>query len=299
VNERRALWLLILALVIQLVLLGAQVTDPTTGGSRLEAVLLRSVAPLARMVASVGDLAGSIAYRFTLRKSLIADNERLRAEVESLRRERAQLFGIQRDLDRLSEAVGYTPPLRGELRVADIVYVDHVSWLQTLLLYTGDASVEANQPVVSGDGLVGRVIVVPGPYAKVQLITDRAASIGAMVERTRRQGIVRGSGQGSLELAFVPLQADVRVGDRVVTAGIDGIYARGIPIGTVTAVAPGDELFHSIELNPEVDFGRLDQVYVLEREPVPEAAREALPEASPESEPEVGAAREDPTDAGP
>lgn len=280
-NERRALWLLILVLVIQLVLLGAQVPDAATGGSRLESFLLRSVAPLGRLVASVGDMVGSVAYRFTLRKSLIADNARLSSEVEALRGERARLFGVESDLARLSEAMGYTPPQRGELRVADIVFVDHVSWLQTLVLYTGDASVEANQAVVSGDGLVGRVIVVPGPYAKVQLITDRAASVGAMVQRTRRQGIARGSGEGSLELAFVPLQADIQVGDLVVTAGIDGIYARGIPIGTVTGVSPGDELFHSIELKPEVDFGRLDQVYVLEREPVPETAKEALPDASP------------------
>ena len=128
------------------------------------------------------------------------------------------------------------------------------------------------------DGLVGRVVVAPSPYAKVQLVTDRAASVGGMVERTRRQGVVKGSSSGSLDFAFVPLQADVRVGDLVVTAGIDGIYPRGVPIGTVVEVKPGDELFHEISLAPTVDFGVLDQVYILDRVPVPEEVKAIEPD---------------------
>ena len=85
-----------------------------------------------------------------------------------------------------------------------------------------------------------------------------------MVERTRRQGVVRGDESGVLALDYVPLQADVRPGDRLLTAGIDGIYPRGIPIGAVLEVAPGDELFHRVRVAPAVDFGRLEKVYVLE-----------------------------------
>ena len=69
---------------------------------------------------------------------------------------------------------------------------------------------------------------------------------------------------------FVPLQADVVVGDRIVSAGIDGVFPRGVPVGRVTSVEPGNELFHRIEVVPAVDFGRLDQVYLLQIEPVPE-----------------------------
>jgi rod shape-determining protein MreC len=122
---------------------------------------------------------------------------------------------------------------------------------------------------------VGRVVVVAGGFAKVQLVTDGAASVGAMIERTRRQGIVHGGEQGTLELDFVPLQADVRVGDAVVSAGIDGIFPRGLPIGKINSVEPGNELFHRIGLTPAVDFGRLDQVYLLERESLAELTLES------------------------
>jgi rod shape-determining protein MreC len=79
---------------------------------------------------------------------------------------------------------------------------------------------------------------------------------------------------------FVPLQADVVIGDRIVTAGIDGIFPRGILVGRVTSVEPGNELFHRIQVQPAVDFGRLDQVYLLEIEAVPENMLET-PDAEP------------------
>ncbi len=140
-----------------------------------------------------------------------------------------------------------------------------------------------NQPVLSPEGLVGRVVNVAGPYAKVQLITDRAAGVGGMILRTRRQGVVRGGGRGSggLELDYVPLQADVRPGDRVLTAGIDGVYPRGIPVGTVVSVEQGGQLFHRIQLAPAVDFGALDQVYLLDYEAVPQKVKEGRPGGSP------------------
>ncbi len=271
--ERSSRWLLIAVLALQLVLLSAQ-AQTDSGSSRLEVVFVRSVAPFSRAVAATTGAVESIGRGARRRSTLEQENSELRAEVERLRAARVEALGIEQELERLSMALDYTAVPRGSLRVADIVYIDHASWLQTLLLFVGDAPVVRNQAVVGVDGLVGRVVVAPLPYAKGQLVTDRAASVGGMVQRTRRQGVVRGSSPGSLDFAYVPLQADVRVGDLVVTAGIDGIYPRGVPIGTVVEVKPGDELFHEIRLTPAVDFGVLDQVYILDRVPVPEEVKE-------------------------
>jgi rod shape-determining protein MreC len=99
--------------------------------------------------------------------------------------------------------------------------------------------------------------------------------------RNRRQGVVRGSGDASdsLDFDYVPLQAEIRPGDRVVTAGIDGVYPRGIPVGTVVAVEPGGQLFHRIRLAPTVDFGTLDQVYLLDHPALPGEVKKAIPGA--------------------
>jgi rod shape-determining protein MreC len=82
-------------------------------------------------------------------------------------------------------------------------------------------------------------------------------------------------------LDYIPAQADVRVGDLVVTAGIDGIYPRGVPVGSIAAVVAGDELFHRIRVMPLVDFGLLDQIFVLDRESIPDELQEDSLGASP------------------
>lgn len=278
VSERRSRWLLLIVLALQLILLSAQ-AQTESGSSRLESLFVRSVAPVSRAVSGGSSVFENFKEGLRTRETLKRENRDLRIEVERLRRERIESLGVKRELERLSEALDYATVPKGSLRVADIVYIDHVSWLQTLVLYVGSDEVVRNQAVVSSDGLVGRVVTSAAPYAKVQLVTDRYASVGGMLQRTRRQGVVKGSSPGSLELTYVPLQADVRIGDLVVTAGIDGIYPRGVPIGKITEVRPGDELFHEIRLTPAVDFGVLDQVYVLDRMPMPEEIKKADPDA--------------------
>lgn len=280
-TEVRTRWLLILLVLGQLFLLAAQLPAPASQASFLETAALRAVAPFANIVAAAGRLAGAVVQDLALRRTLVAENRRLRTEVEELRQRTIRLEGLEESVFHLTEAVEYAEGANYPLALADIVFIDHTSWLQTLVLSVKEGTVAINQPAVVADGLVGRVVVASGPYAKVQLITDRSASVGGMIERTHRQGVVRGAGRGSLELDFVPQQADVRVGDVVLTAGIDGIYPRGIPVGTVVAVEPGSELFHNIRLSPVVDFGVLDVVYLIERESVPERVKEALPDAEP------------------
>jgi len=281
VTERQVRWLFIVLVVVQFMLLSAQVPSVGGGNSSLEAALLLAVAPVTTVVSWLGDLTVSAGQGLSLRRALLEDNERLRSEVESLKRQTIEGFGLEQEVQRLSMALEYSRTRGTGLQVADIVFVDHASWLQTIVLAVEEGKAVHNQPVVSSRGLVGRVVVESGRYAKVQLVTDRSASVGVMIERSRRQGLVRGAGGGELELDFVPLQSEVLVGDRVVTAGIDGVFPRGIPVGTITEVEPGSELFHKIRLVPAVDFGHLDQVYLLQGVNVPEDIKSDLPDARP------------------
>ena len=279
-DERRTGWVLIVVLVAQLVYLAVQ--GASAGDTLFESIGLRLLGPAARFVTSLPGGFSGFREGLKTRGRLLDENQRLRREVEDLQLRLLQLSDVENEARRLGTAVRHATPPIGRIRAADVVYADHASWLRTLVVYIGGEPARPSQPVLSADGLVGRVVTVAGPYAKVQLITDRAASVGAMILRTRRQGVVRGSGRsGGLELDFVPRQTDVRPGDRVLTAGIDGVYPRGILIGTVLSVKPGGQLFHRIQLVPAVDFGALDQVYLLEYEPVPQSLKEAVPGARP------------------
>ncbi len=273
-TERQTAWLLIVLLVGQLILVASQVTAGNSQRSQLAAFGLRLTAPVARAAHSGADSVRDLRNRFHGRRGLLSENEQLRQEVEDLRLELTRLHGLDEEAQRLAAALDFSRQQPGNLRVAEIAYLDTTSWLRNMLIYAGRSDLEVNQPVLAADGLVGRIVLVTGPYAQVQLLTDAAASVSAMVERTRRQALVQGTNSGGLEMIYMPLQADVQVGDLVATAGIDGVFPRGIPVGTVTSVEPGDELFHRIQLKPAVNLDRLGQVYTLDRPTLPQSLTE-------------------------
>ena len=132
-----------------------------------------------------------------------------------------------------------------------------------------NAGIQVNDAIVNANGLIGRVVLTTKDMAKVQLIIDSNSSVGALVERTRRQGVLRGDGAGGAQLYDVPSLADVQPGDNVLTAGIDGIYPKGIPVGVVQKAEKGQDLFKSIVVKPSVDFGSIEEVIVLHTRKIP------------------------------
>jgi rod shape-determining protein MreC len=137
---------------------------------------------------------------------------------------------------------------------------------------------KADMAVLAPAGVVGRVVVPSPRAAKVQLLTDRNAAAGALIERSRAQGVVVGTGDGRLEMQFVSEVADVAAGDLVVTSGIDGIFPKGLIVGAIQAVEKSGTAYRRIAVRPAVDFGTLEDVLVVLS---PTHAREALEEPQP------------------
>jgi rod shape-determining protein MreC len=280
-SAKRSTLALVVLLLIQLVVVSVQDDPGAARESRLRRTVLRAVAPLAGLV---GSLRGGVAASVRAVRdwgSLRQQNRRLREEVAELELRLLRLYGLEGDLRRLAEAVEYERQATEPVAVADVVYSETRGLLRSLVVRLASGEAYYNQPVVVPQGIVGRVINAAGPWARVQLVTDREAWVGAMVVRTRRQGLVSGGTEGDLELEEVPLQEDVRPGDAVVTSGSDGIYPRGLPIGVVRSVEPGSELFHRIVLAPAVDPEQLTLVYLLSARPWPQRLEEteAMPNA--------------------
>jgi rod shape-determining protein MreC len=117
--------------------------------------------------------------------------------------------------------------------------------------------------VIAPAGVVGRIVVPSARSAKVQLLVDRNAAAGALIERSRAQGVVVGAGGDRLQMEYVSEVTDVVVGDLVVTSGIDGIYPKGFVIGRVEAVERSGGAYKRVTVKPAVDFGRLEEVLVV------------------------------------
>ena len=146
------------------------------------------------------------------------------------------------------------------------------SYTPALLSIDWQAGVREHMPVVSPTGVVGQVQGVSGSIAKVLLITDRNSGIAAIVtdglarDIDRIQGIVSGNDREGLRMDYVRREEKILVGDIVLTSGLDGIYPKGIVIGTVTQVSEDVDLIQRVDLRPAVDFQRLEEVLILLRE---------------------------------
>lgn len=296
----RAWILLVVLLVSQFLVLTTQAPDPSgTKNNLLERIALRTIAPLALAVGSMSSGASNVATGFAGRRELRLRVAELEAEVSELRRQHQLRLDAELELELIREGLDYVPPTPRRLLQAEVVFVNHRAWLRSIVVRlpvepSPENSAEdaagvmpngeldqgaewVGAAVTTRDGLVGRIVSASGRYARAQLLTDRASSVGVMIERTRRQGVAKGRDLGELTLEYVDLQADVRVGDRLLTAGIDGVYPRGIPVGVISQVSRArDDLFHSITLRPEVDLSKLDQVFVLLDELPPSALTEDL-----------------------
>ena len=125
--------------------------------------------------------------------------------------------------------------------------------------------VQADMAVIAPKGVVGRVVgPVASHAARVQLIIDRNAAVGAVCERTRAGGMATGAdGDPPLGMELVSNLADVIVGDVIVSSGVDGIYPRGFTIGTVEKSERGPNLHRLIALRPAVNFSSLEDVLIV------------------------------------
>jgi rod shape-determining protein MreC len=117
--------------------------------------------------------------------------------------------------------------------------------------------------VIAPAGVVGRVVVPSLRAAKVQLLIDRNAAAGALIARSRAQGVVVGEGDERLRMEYVSEVADVAKGDLVVTSGIDGIFPKGFVIGVVESVDKAGGMYKRIVVKPAVDFRSLEEVLVV------------------------------------
>jgi rod shape-determining protein MreC len=197
----------------------------------------------------------------------------VRDENEALRQQVAALevrLQEQRALASRAERLQALLDLRGSSTLptlaAEVIAGNPNPGLMTVTVNRGSADgVQADMAVIAPKGVVGRVVgPVAAHAARVQLIVDRNAAVGAVGERSRAGGMVVGvDGDPPLAMELVSNLADVVVGDLIVASGVDGIYPRGFVIGTVEKSERGPSLYRLIGVRPVVDFSSLENVLIV------------------------------------
>lgn len=235
--------------------------------SWLSSALLEVAVPVQVAITSPVDFLGEAWTSYVALVDLRAENERLRERIARLEEENLQYREALVASGNLERIVEMRESFEVPLLAGEVVGQDVSPWFRSVLLDRGSADdVRSGMPVVNDHGVVGLVTATAPHAARTMVLLDRQSAVDAMVQRSRARGIVKGQGGDRLRFVFMVRGDDVRPGDEVITSGVGGVYPKGLRIGTVDSVQTGDaQLLHEARVKPSVDFGRLEQVFVMLR----------------------------------
>lgn len=272
VIPRRPTLLVIVVLSLLFVLMSLSSKTAYVGETRtmFERTVMTVFSPVPKFVNWIGGTAQDMHQGYLDMRRAVNENVQLRRKVAELTTDNLKLSQSATDMRRLRSLLAYSEQFEFETSMAQTIMLDTAGRFKSIIIDHGSADgVQVNDIIANANGLIGRVVLTTNDLAKVQLVTDTNCSVGSLVERTRRQGVVRGLGGTVVQMQDIPALADVQPGDRILTAGIDGVFPRGIPIGTVTRSEPGQSLFKTVTVRPAVDFGTIEEVIVIHTRKIP------------------------------
>jgi rod shape-determining protein MreC len=262
-SRHRSLVLLAGVIVLQVLLLAVQIKRDSQG--RLIRVwTVGAVSPFERAGSSgFGWVRNTWRHYFALQNTT-RENEQLRGENDKLKMQITQLQGKAAESDRLAALLKFRQsnadvPMIG----ARVIGASAGAASQTIQLDRGENDgIRKNMGVITPDGVVGKVVESYPNASQVLLLTDRESGVGAMLADSRIQSPVGGQGEPLLVMKYVPNDDNVNLGEKVITSGMDRIFPRDLPVGTVAEIKSGNP-FKQIRIKPAANLERLEEVLVL------------------------------------
>ena len=260
----------IVALVaVVLFFLLAGLTSGTRQASTAENLFSAATQPVQGFVSSVTDSVSDFFVRVFSPGTLRTENERLRTELEEAERSAMLYEAAVRENARLTELLDYSGGFANmRFLAAGVTARSANDFVDSFTIRAGSRQgIEERMTVVCGDGVVGRVVEVGLTWSKVRTIQNENMRIPVLVERTRDEGMLGGLlfQQGVLlgyKLDFLPKDAELRVGDVIVSSGQGDSFPKGLVVGTVLSVTEGEIGYQACVVS-RVDFARLEEVLVI------------------------------------
>lgn len=259
----RAGYLFLAVVIGHIVLISAQV-NAKSGVPILETVTFGAIAELQRATSAVFNGARGVWTGYVDLRNVHSENAALRQELTNVQVELQRQRALADRTRSLEEILGLGNSIELQTSAAQIIGAAPTADFRTVTIDKGTSQgLRTDMAVLSPKGVVGRVVSAGPRASRVQLLVDRNAAAGALIERSRAQGVVVGAGEDLLRLEYVSETSDVQKGDSVVTSGIDGIYPKGFVIGQVDSVEKTGVAFRTIGIRPAVDFSALEDVLVV------------------------------------
>lgn len=192
------------------------------------------------------------------------ENNILRENNIRLSNENSNLREAKLENIRLTKLLQFKQATNLNLTSARIVNKSVVQMRNTITLNVGEAdSVYVNMPVITDDGLVGKIVSTSKNFSVAQILINKDMRVTVKVQRTRVDGILYYDGVSDLFVKNIPKNSDVNVGDILITSEYSNIYPPGIPVGIITETGNLDNLFKKVVVSPLIDFSDLENVFVM------------------------------------
>jgi rod shape-determining protein MreC len=261
-------------LFAQVLGLAVQVKRTTdTESSRLIRIwAVSSVTPVEKVLRWVHTSTGNLWHNYFYLRGVRAENRDLKQQIEHLRLEQVRLNEDATQARRLQALLAFKEQFISQTMAAQVIGSGGSEQSRIVYIDKGEHDgLKADMAVITVDGIVGKVLRVLGSTSQVLLIDDQSSGVGAILEQSRLQGIVRGTPGGEVVLERIMSDEAVQPGEEVRTSGGDRIFPKGLPVGRVTRVGNGPDLFLNIRVRPAANLNKLEEVLVvtklLEKEP--------------------------------
>ena len=243
-----------------------------------------AISPLEKGIVGMGNGIGNVWRNYLYLRGIRQENRELREEIQQLRLNEVRMSEDAQQAHRLQLLLNFKEQYLSKTLAAQVIGTGGTDQSRVIYIDKGseDADIKPEMPVITADGIVGKVVRVFAHTSQILLINDQTSGAGAILEKSRLQGILRGMPNGGVALEKVMSDETVQPGDRVLTSGGDGIFPKGMPVGTVASVSQGKDSFLNIKIKPSADLSKLEEVLVIikQDEKVPSLAEAGQERAS-------------------
>jgi rod shape-determining protein MreC len=266
-SRYRNVSILVAILFVQVLGLAVQVKRRTGADESTRIIRLwtvSAVTPLEKAIVWCQNGLGSLWNNYIYLRGVRQENRDLKFEIERLRLDQVRLSEDAAQARRLQALLGFKEQYIAKTVAAQVIGSSGSEQSRSIYIDKGtSAGVEKDMAVITADGLVGRVLRAYGSSAQVLLMNDQSSGVGVILDKSRLQGVIKGTAAGEVILEKVMTDEQVSPGDLIVTSGGDQIFPKGITVGTVMKVSPGADLFLNIRVRPSANLSRLEEVLVI------------------------------------
>ncbi|HRZ87190.1 MAG TPA: rod shape-determining protein MreC [bacterium] len=221
--------------------------------------------PFLKSAGAVSGAFNAFTGTFVTRGELLRENRFLQQKVDALNGELNKLRETASENKRLSELLEFKKRESYNAVPAQVIGRDPSNWYEAIFIDKGSVhGIAPDMPVVSAQGLVGKIVEVSRSVSKVLLVLDKNSRVGAMVQSSRDYGIIEGTSSGVCRMNYLSRSAIISINDLIVSSGLGGVYPKGLVIGKVVKVAIDEfDLNKYADIEPGCDFSKLEEVLIL------------------------------------